>query len=88
MALHPTDPNIFYIGGPDGLLKTIDGGKTWQPHNQGLTTLNVRTISLSRSDPQLLYLGTNGSGLYRSTDGGEQWTAIPLINHAQAAPPP
>ena len=87
MALHPTDPNIFYIGGPDGLLKTIDGGKTWQPHNQGLTTLNVRTISLSRSDPQLLYLGTNGSGLYRSTDGGEQWTAIPLINHAQAAPP-
>jgi photosystem II stability/assembly factor-like uncharacterized protein len=86
LALHPTDPNIFYIGGPEGILKTVDGGKTWQPHNQGLTTMNVRTISLSPSDPELLYLGTNGSGLYRSTNGGAQWTPIPLTNHAQAAP--
>ena len=88
MALHPTNPDIVYIGGPEGILKTIDGGKTWQAHNQGLTTMNVRTISLSPSDPQLLYLGTNGSGLYRSTNGGAQWTPIPLTSHAPAAPAP
>lgn len=78
----------MYIGGPEGILKTVDGGKTWQAHNQGLTTMNVRTISLSPSDPQLLYLGTNGSGLYRSINGGAQWTPIPLTSHAQAAPAP
>ena len=26
----------------------------------------------------LLYAGTNGSGLYRSTDAGATWTAVPL----------
>ena len=44
--------------------------KPGKSQNEGLTTTNIRTISLSPSDPpQLLYLGTNGSGLYRSTDG-------------------
>lgn len=78
LVVHPTNPDILYIGGPAGVLKTSDSGKTWQSRNQGLATLNVRTIAVSASDPQLLYAGTNGSGLYRSTDGGEHWTAIPL----------
>ena len=86
LALHPTDPKILYIGGPDGIRKTIDGGKTWQAQNQGLTTLNIRTISISASDPQLLYLGTNGSGLYRSTDGGQNWAPIPLTGPDHTPP--
>jgi hypothetical protein len=86
LVLHPTNPDILYIGGPAGVLKTIDSGKTWQPRNQGLTTLNVRTIAISASDPQLLYAGTNGSGLYRSTDGGAQWAAIPLTGPLVATP--
>lgn len=86
LVVHPTNPNILYIGGPAGVLKTVDSGKTWETRNEGLTTLNVRTIAISRSDPQLLYAGTNGSGLYRSTDGGKQWTAIPLTGPLVAAP--
>ena len=86
LVLHPTNPDVLYIGGPGGVLQTSDGGKTWQPRNQGLATLNVRTIVMSRSDPQLLYAGTNGSGLYRSTDGGQQWAAIPLIGPQGTAP--
>ena len=30
LALHPMDAKYFYIGGPDGVRKTTDGGKTWQ----------------------------------------------------------
>jgi photosystem II stability/assembly factor-like uncharacterized protein len=86
LVLHPTNPDVFYIGGPGGVLQTSDGGKTWQPRNQGLATLNVRTIVMSRSNPQLLYAGTNGSGLYRSTDGGQQWAAIPLTGSPGTAP--
>lgn len=86
LVMHPTNSNILYIGGPAGVLKTIDSGKTWQPRNQGLATLNVRTIAISASDPQLLYAGTNGSGLYRSADGGDSWTAIPLTGSVVAAP--
>ena len=86
LVVHPTNSDILYIGGPAGVLKTIDSGKTWQPRNQGLATLNVRTIAISERDPQLLYAGTNGSGLYRSADGGDTWTAIPLTGPVLAAP--
>ena len=86
LVVHPTNPDILYIGGPAGVLKTVDGGKTWEARNQGLTTLNVRTIAISTSDPQLLYAGTNGSGLYRSTDGGDQWRAIPLTRPLVTTP--
>jgi hypothetical protein len=33
---------------------------------------------MSQRDPRLLYAGTNGSGLYRSTDAGASWTPLPL----------
>jgi len=29
-------------------------------------------------DLRTLYAGTNGSGLYRSTDAGGTWTGVPL----------
>jgi photosystem II stability/assembly factor-like uncharacterized protein len=87
LILHPTNPRIMYIGGPAGVLKTIDGGKTWQAKNQGLATLNVRTLAVSLRDPQLLYAGTNGSGLYRSTDGGDTWTTIPLTIRVPSVSP-
>jgi hypothetical protein len=54
--------------------------------NQGLETLNIRTLVMSQRDPQLLYAGTNGSGLYRSIDGAATWTKVPLT--VKAAPPP
>jgi hypothetical protein len=46
--------------------------------NQGLTTLNVRTLAMAPKNSQTLYAGTNGSGLYRSTDAGATWNAVPL----------
>jgi photosystem II stability/assembly factor-like uncharacterized protein len=78
LLVHPSQPNLLYVGGRAGILKTVDGGSTWQTKNQGLATLNIRTVVMSPRDPQLLYAGTNGSGLYRSTDGGETWAHLPL----------
>jgi hypothetical protein len=43
-----------------------------------LGSLNIRTLAMSPRDPRLLYAGTNGSGLYRSTDAGATWTPLPL----------
>ena len=46
--------------------------------NQGITTLNIRALAMNPKNPQMLYAGTNGSGLYRSTDAGATWAAVPL----------
>jgi len=51
---------------------------TWQALNQGLATTNIRSLAQSRIDPKVWYVGTNGSGLYRSKDGGETWTPLPV----------
>jgi photosystem II stability/assembly factor-like uncharacterized protein len=67
----------------DGLYRSIDGGQSWQ--NVGLR--DTRQISRIVIDPQnasRVYVGAlghaygpnNERGVYRSTDGGEQWTKI------------
>jgi photosystem II stability/assembly factor-like uncharacterized protein len=44
-----------------------------------LATLNVRSLAQSATDAKLFYLGTNGSGLYRSKDAGETWEPMPPV---------
>jgi len=78
IMVHPTEPSVIYIGGPRGVWKSSDSGKTWQEMNQGLATLNVRALAMAQKNSQTLYAGTNGSGLYRSTDGGATWVPLPL----------
>ena len=78
IVLHPTDRNVLYIGGPGGVWKSTDSGRTFQAMNNGLSTLNIRTLAMSPRNQQELFTGTNGSGLYHSTDGGEHWMPMPL----------
>lgn len=78
IVIHPTDSSVVYIGGPQGVWKSSDSGKTWRAHNQGLATLNIRTLAMAPKNSETLYAGTNGSGLYRSTDAGATWASVPL----------
>ena len=78
IVLHPNNPSILYVGGPAGVWKSADAGKTWEAKNQGLGTLNIRALAMDPKHLETLYTGTNGSGLYRSTDAGASWAAVPL----------
>jgi photosystem II stability/assembly factor-like uncharacterized protein len=78
IVLHPSDSSVLYVGGPAGVWKSTDGGRSWQTKNEGLATLNIRALAMEPKDFRTLYAGTNGSGLYRSTDAGGRWTAVPL----------
>src|SRR5881396_3515900 len=78
LALDPSWPGTLYVAGRQGIFKSTDAGQTWKDKNAGLASLNVRSLALSPEDPKTIYLGTNGSGLYRSRDGGETWETLPL----------
>jgi photosystem II stability/assembly factor-like uncharacterized protein len=69
----------LYAAGRKGVYKSIDHGATWKASNSGLQSLNIRSLVISPSDPGTFYVGTNGTGLYRSRDGGEHWDAVPLV---------
>ncbi len=62
-----------------GILKSVDGGRTWQPINNGLANLYVGTLFMHPQNPDVLLAGTgnnqypDGDGVYLSTDGGASW---------------
>ena len=62
-----------------GVIKSTDGGKTWQQVNNGLRNLYVGSLFMHPMDPDTLLAGTGtawgspGAGVYLTTDGGQSW---------------
>ena len=79
MVLDRARAGVLYVAARDGIHRSEDGGKTWVILNDGLSTTNIRSLAQSAIDPKLFYAGTNGSGLYRSMDGGVHWEALPSV---------
>jgi hypothetical protein len=48
-----------------GVRKSADGGITWSAVNTGLTNLIVEALAMDPSDPQTVYAGTSGGGLFK-----------------------
>ena len=73
-----------------GVFKTTDGGRTWRKVLFRDNKTGAIDLSVDRSNPNVLYAalweafrkeytmssGGPGSGLFKSTDGGETWTEI------------
>jgi photosystem II stability/assembly factor-like uncharacterized protein len=75
IAVDPVVPSTIYAGGHLGtVFKSSDGGSTWTP----TLSLTVGTISALAIDPVshlTVYAGTS-AGVYRSVDGGVNWTPM------------
>lgn len=86
VAGHKDRPHEYYFGATGGgLWKTEDGGNTWRPVTDGqVRSSSVGAVAVAESNPEIVYLGMGetqlrqnvlqGDGVYRSTDGGQNWT--------------
>jgi len=85
LAIHPTDPNIVYLGAAQGgVWKTTNGGDSWTPLTDNQTSLAMGALALDPQNPNTIYAGTGeatsgldnyyGAGILKSTDGGASWT--------------
>ncbi|HEY7532151.1 MAG TPA: hypothetical protein VH681_05130 [Nitrospiraceae bacterium] len=83
MALDRTRRGVIYLAGREGIFRSVDGGAGWKALNQGLASTNVRSLAQSPSDPAVWYAGTNGSGLYRSANHGENWEPMPVVKASE-----
>jgi photosystem II stability/assembly factor-like uncharacterized protein len=93
-----TNVNIFdAVGSPDlqtlyvaawghGVLKSTDGGHSWQPVNSGLGNLQISGLTIDPNNPNTVWAAASHSatatggvyapgGIYKTTDGGQSWTA-------------
>ncbi|WP_370390838.1 glycosyl hydrolase [uncultured Winogradskyella sp.] len=85
----PDQPNLFYFGATGGgIWKTNNGGRTWENISDGYFGGSIGAISVSKSDPNVIYVGggektvrgnvSSGYGVWKSVDAGKTWTASGL----------
>lgn len=92
---HPDERAVAYAGYTGGgVWKTTNAGGDWFNVSDGyFRTGSVGAIGISRSDPEILYVGTgehalrgdvsHGDGVYKTTDGGKSWTHLGLVETRQ-----
>lgn len=78
VRINPQNPNIVYAATTDGIYKTTNAGDTWQ---LVLPVLMGEDIIIHPSDTLKVMvscgnLGSIGSGIYRSLDGGNTWEPV------------
>ena len=71
----------------DGVYKSRDAGKTWK--HMGLpATQHIARIIIHPKNPDIVYVAAQGAlhaptderGIYKSVDGGENWTKVLFVN--------
>src|ERR1700739_2797614 len=78
-----------YIGSASGgVWKSVNGGTTYKPMFDKQPVQSIGAIAIDPQAPKTIWVGTGeswtrnsvsiGDGIYRSTDGGENWTNLGL----------
>jgi len=80
-----------YVGAASGgVWKSVNGGTTYKPMFDKQPVQSIGAIAIDPQAPKTIWVGTGeswtrnsvsiGDGIYRSTDGGENWTNMGLKN--------
>jgi photosystem II stability/assembly factor-like uncharacterized protein len=79
---------VFVGAASGGVWKSINGGTTFRPVFDRQPVQSIGAVAIDQSNPDTVWVGTGeawtrnsvsiGSGIYKSTDGGENWTNVGL----------
>lgn len=98
ISIFQKNPDVVWVGTGEGnprnsqtsgagVYRSLDGGNSWEC--MGLeSTRNIHRIIVHPDNPDVVYVGVQGSawgphadrGVYKTTDGGETWNQILSIN--------
>lgn len=68
----PRDPDVFYVACLSGVLRTLDGGKTWRLVT-GWDETEPKSIAVDSRHSEIVYTGLP-DGIVVSRDRGQTWT--------------
>ncbi len=88
------NPSVIYAGvGSGGVWKSVNGGLSWKHVFANEATFAIGDVTVDPSDDETVWVGTgeahlggmsyDGTGVYRSTDGGETWEHRGLVESAR-----
>ncbi|AIE87542.1 VPS10 domain-containing protein [Fimbriimonas ginsengisoli] len=89
ISVYEKDPRIFFVASASGgLFRTENGGTTFKPIFQSESSVSLGAVSVSQTDPNVIWVGTGeytsrnsvawGDGVYKTTDGGKTWANMGL----------
>lgn len=78
IAVHPKNSEVVFAGTQDGPYRSGDNGDHWDKVNVGDHGLPVWSLMFHPRDPNVMFAGYESSEIYRSDDGGEEWTQLPV----------
>lgn len=58
--------------------RSTDHGRTWTFIESPQAIDGFYDLAYDALNPELIYAGTQGAGLFRSTDGGDNWVKVPI----------
>ena len=91
LAVDPNNKNVVYAAtAAGGIFKTTTGGTNWTPIFDNQPSLSIGAIAMHPTNPSVILTGTGeantagdtyeGDGVYKSTDGGANWSNVGLPN--------
>ena len=73
ISINPDDPLDIMLGiEHGGVVRTRDGGRTWEDLSAGIEYLDVHVVIRDPAQAELFYVAT-ARGFYRSEHGGHDW---------------
>jgi len=92
----PGSPHVYYAGAASGgVWKTADDGAHWEPLFDHQDVQSIGALAVAPGDPSVVWAGTGeafirsnisiGNGIYKSLDGGRNWTRMGLERTARIA---
>ena len=74
-VMSPSNSHTLYLG-TNFLNRTANQGSSWSALTQTPDASNISAIAEAKSNPQIIYYGTDSAAIEVSTNGGGSWTPI------------
>ncbi len=76
LAVDPSNPDVIFAGTLAGIARSSDGGETWDRPGGRIANLVISRIAVHPFDSRIVLAGTAGYGIFKSSDGGGEWTQV------------
>lgn len=72
IVVDPLNPLRIHVTGDAGYARSTDGGYSWSWQLAGAAS----DLVVNPNDPNIVYVGMHGDGIYRSTNGGDSFSKL------------